>query len=90
MKNAKNTVANYQDELNQPMLDKANIAMRISAFMIDNIIICIVLVAPFILFMLKCIENDPYRIFTMLPILTLIAFHVYSLRDIVKGRSPEK
>ena len=86
-----NIMDNYYDnegkERNtEPM--RVSTAIRICAFMIDHIIITFIVVIPFVLF--SNIDGDTVRVIVAFPILMLICFFIYCLKDIAKGRSPGK
>ena len=66
---------------------KADLGMRIGAFIIDHIIIVVVLLAPFLIFIFRNTQDDPAKIFRMFPILMVVAFFVYCLKDCVNGAS---
>lgn len=74
-------------EAGQVELEIAGIGMRIGAFIIDHVIIIAVLVYPSILFMFSHIQSDPEKVWTMFPILMLMAFLVYCIKDIISGKS---
>lgn len=68
-------------------LEKADVGMRIGAFIIDHVIIVTVLVCPFILFTFSNIQKDPISAITMFPAFMAVAFWVYCLKDIINGAS---
>lgn len=74
-------------ESGQIEIEIAGIGMRIGAFIIDHLIIVGVLVYPLILFLFSHIQSNPAKEWTMFPVLMLIAFFVYCIKDIIKGKS---
>ena len=74
-------------ETGQVELEVAGIGMRIGAFIIDYFIIVAVLVYPSILFVFSHIQSDPAKARTMFPVLMLMAFLVYCIKDIINGKS---
>jgi len=79
-------VVNHHDNVNtQPAPEKASTGIRFFAFMIDHIIICIILLTPFML--LANSTSNPYNTISLYPFLMLAAFFAYALKDIIKGQS---
>ncbi len=68
-------------------LETAGIGMRIGAFIIDHFIIVGVLVCPSLIFTFSHIQRDPAKAWTMLPVIMLMSFLVYFLKDIINGAS---
>lgn len=80
-------IATNNNGTSQEKLETAGIGMRIGAFIIDHFIIVAVLVCPSILFTFSHIQSDPAKAWTMFPVLMLMAFLVYFLKDIINGAS---
>lgn len=80
-------IATINDGASQVELKIAGIEMRIGAFIIDHIIIVSVLVCPSIIFLFNHIQSDTAEAWTMFPVLMLMAFLVYCLKDIINGAS---
>lgn len=79
-------LTNYDGD-NQLEFEKANVGMRIGAFIIDHIMIVTVLVCPFILFIFSNIQKDPISAITMFPAFMVVAFLSYCLKDMINGAS---
>lgn len=80
-------IATNNDGASQVELEIAGIGMRIAAFIIDHIIIVAVLACPSIIFTFSHIQSDPAEAWTMFPVLMLMAFLIYCLKDIINGAS---
>jgi len=80
-------IAQVNHATNSPMFEKASIAVRICAFLIDHVTILVVLGAPTILFMLRDVERSPGRVFPAFQLILLAVLIIYGLRDIVGGHS---
>lgn len=74
-------------EAGQVALEVAGIEMRIGAFIIDHLIIVAVLLYPSMLFMFSHFQSDPAKAWTMFPVLMLMAFLVYCIKDMMNGKS---
>ncbi len=68
-------------------LIKADIGMRIGAFIIDYIVITTVITCPFLLFSFRNIPGDPKRFVFQLLIFMLATVLVYCLKDVINGAS---
>ena len=82
-----NNVDKWSPEDYQLKPEKANIGMRIIAFFIDQIIITTILFVPFIIFAFQNAQNDPAKLFLMIPILMVAIFLFLCLKDCVHGAS---
>jgi len=80
-------ITHYDDEKNQAILSKATLLRRFFAFSIDHTIFITILTMPFMLFVSNSTQENGDLIVSMFPILMIIAFFVYCLKDIVNGRS---
>lgn len=80
----------YRHINEQPELEKAGIGIRLSSFLIDHIIIVTILVVPLLGFMFRHIQGGFMDILFLFPLVMSGAFLLYSLKDIIKGKSMGK
>jgi len=86
MENINDTIPDSNDS-SQEILEKASLGYRFGAFIVDHIILTSILVVPFIMILFRQMETEPTRVFAAFPLFMLVAYVVYSLRDIVNGQS---
>lgn len=77
----------WSGEGNRPEIKKANLGMRIGAFIIDHIIIITAFLVPLVLFAFKNTFNNSTSIFNLFPVFMVMVFLVYCLKDCVGGAS---
>lgn len=80
-------IVTNNDGASKAELEIAGIEMRIGAFIIDHIIIVAFLVCPTIFYLLSHIQSDPEAEWALFPVLMLMAYFVYCLKDIINGAS---
>ncbi|MDR2903788.1 MAG: RDD family protein [Clostridiales bacterium] len=79
----------YQNERTNGM-DKAAIGTRVSAFVIDHILLSMLVTLPSILLIFKAVEDASSQVsalLTLFPLLMLAGFALYIAKDIIRGRS---
>ncbi|MGC6176096.1 RDD family protein [Lacrimispora sp. 38-1] len=80
-------IVRNNDGASQVELELAGTGIRIGAFIIDHIIIVAFFVCPSIIFMFNHIQSDPAKAWSIFPVLMLMSFLVYFLKDIINGAS---
>ena len=78
------------DTSSQAAPARAALSLRVCAFLIDHILITLLVIAPTMILLFRDMDAALDRILTLVPIAVCVAFLLYALKDIVKGRSPGK